>query len=55
MNYRQVIEARQVTVRQVSKLAQEMDVSSRCQGCFEMILERDINHPCLEWPFRSLA
>lgn len=55
MSYRKVLEAKQVTARQVSKLAQETDITNRCTGCFQMILERDINHPCPEWPFRSLA
>jgi hypothetical protein len=55
MNYRKVLEEKPVTVQQVSKFAQEFDVYSRCPGCLQMVLERNIKHPCLDWPFRSLA
>lgn len=55
MSYPKLRGAPKVSVQQVSKLAQEYDVWSRCPGCQKMILERTINHPCLEWPFRELA
>lgn len=54
MSYQRAQEAKKVTVRQASKLAQELDICSRCPDCQNMILERDIKHPCLYWPFRSL-
>lgn len=54
MSYRRVLEARAVTAQQVSKLSQEMDIRSRCPDCLHMVLERDISHPCPDWPFRSL-
>ena len=55
MNSRRHQEERKVTVQQVSKLAQEFDIYSRCPGCHNLILERDITHPCHSWPFRKLA
>lgn len=55
MSYQKRVVAKAGTGRQVSRFAQENDVLSRCPDCSNMILERDIKHPCPHWPFRSFA